>query len=36
MEDTEERNDIDETLIEISELIESMRLRLPDITEDSE
>jgi len=36
MEDTEERNDIDETLIEISELIDSMMLRLPDITEDSE
>jgi len=36
MEDTEEKNDIDETLIEISELIDSMMLRLPDITEDSE
>ena len=36
MEDTEERDSVDDTLVEISELIESMRLRLPDITEDSE
>jgi len=31
MEDTEERDNIDETLYEISELLESIRLRVPDI-----
>ena len=31
MEDTEERDDVDETLIEIKELLESIRLRVPDI-----
>ena len=34
MEDTEERDDIDETLCEISELLESMLLRLPEINHD--